>query len=83
MTDRRAIITDHAMLRYLEQVEGVDIAAVRAKLAARLDEAVRMGASAVTIDGHQFRFSDVYCTTVVPRHMRMPRRNRSQREDRE
>jgi hypothetical protein len=38
-------ISDHAVLRYLERVKGVDIAAVRAEMASpALDQAVTFGA---------------------------------------
>lgn len=76
----RVQITDHALLRYLERVEGVDIAGLRDRLADRLAEAVTLGAVAVTIDGMTYRLADTVCVTVTPRHSRRRHQNRVARE---
>jgi hypothetical protein len=73
MTRRQATITDHALIRYLERVAGYDVEGLRASLAARLDEAVRLGASAVTIDRHTYMIADGICTTVIKRSKRVLR----------
>jgi hypothetical protein len=50
MTDRLAIVSDHAVLRYLERRHGLDVEAVREHLAGLTVNAVRLGAAAVTIE---------------------------------
>lgn len=40
MKHTRHTVTDHAVLRYLERVEGVDVEAVRRDIAVLVDEAV-------------------------------------------
>ncbi|WP_151720199.1 hypothetical protein [Gemmobacter serpentinus] len=48
------VITDHAVLRYLERVGGFQIEALRAALAARLQPGAATGAGAVVIDGYAY-----------------------------
>lgn len=50
----RTIVSDHAVLRYLERVGGFDIAALRAEIADRVDPAAQIGASGIVIDGFTF-----------------------------
>lgn len=45
MNDPSVNVTDHAVLRYLERVDGIDIAAVRATIRARLARAIAAAAS--------------------------------------
>ena len=54
----RTEVTDHAIIRYLERVQGFDIEALRANIAARVDEAACAGALAVTIDGFRYMFQN-------------------------
>lgn len=58
-------VTDHAVLRYLERVQGWDIEAVRREIAAIAAPAVRMGACGITRDGWSFRISDGTVITVL------------------
>ncbi len=64
------IVTDHALIRYLERVLGFDVAALRNAMTERLSEAARLGASAVTIDGNTYMIVGGVCTTVVKRKRR-------------
>lgn len=48
------VITDHAVLRYLERVGGFEVEALHAALAARLQPGVDTGAGAIVIDGHAY-----------------------------
>lgn len=50
----RTIVSDHAVLRYLERVGGFEIDALRAQIAERVDAAAQIGATAVVIDGFHF-----------------------------
>jgi hypothetical protein len=54
MKKPRVRVTDHAVVRFLERVGGVDVEALRQGIARAVDEAARMGASAVTIDGFRY-----------------------------
>lgn len=44
-------VSDHAVLRYLERCQGVDVEAVRAAIAAKADDPAGRGARVVTVDG--------------------------------
>ena len=48
------IVSDHAVLRYLERVGGFDISRLRCEIAARLQPAADAGAHGVVIDGHSY-----------------------------
>lgn len=66
MTHRRPYITDHAMLRYLERVVGIDVAAHRREVEQRVATAVDLGACALVREGFRYRIDDIRVTTVVP-----------------
>ena len=51
---KRLIVTDHAVLRYLERLGGFNIEGLRNDIRARLQAAADAGAGAVVIDGHSF-----------------------------
>lgn len=48
------VVTDHAVLRYLERARGVDVEAARAEIAAKVARGVAAGAAFVTHDGLRF-----------------------------
>ncbi len=51
----KARITDHAVLRYLERVRGMDIEAIRAEiLTDERRKAIELGASAIKVPEHNF-----------------------------
>lgn len=83
-----AHVSDHAVLRYLERVHGVDVGAARQELGALVDTAVTAGAGAVVIDGTRYVLSGravITCSPVksVPLRGRAPRRRRTAEEDEE
>tara|TARA_R100000365_G_C2716638_1_gene50363 strand:+ start:207 stop:461 length:255 start_codon:yes stop_codon:yes gene_type:complete len=53
----RDIVTDHAVLRYLERVYGVDVRGLRLRIERVTAEARIQGANAVISDGVKYRFS--------------------------
>lgn len=57
-------ISDHAVLRYLERVKGMDIAGLREDIGRRVDRGVSLGASAVVIDGFVFQIVNKVVVTV-------------------
>lgn len=66
MSRRRPHVSDHAMLRYLERVVGIDVEAHRRDIERRVVHAVELGASGLISDGFRYAISDVRVTTVVP-----------------
>ena len=57
MKRRPDIVTDHAVLRYLERVYGVDIAGLRRRLEKITAEGRAQNASAVMSDGVRYAIS--------------------------
>jgi hypothetical protein len=61
-------VTDHAVLRYLERVRGLDVEAIRQHIAKVCAGPAAMGASAVRAEGVKFCISSTTKTvmTVAP-----------------
>lgn len=69
MSRRRITVTDHAVLRYLERVQGMDIRAVRREIADRCDVAAdHPGVTAVLSSGHRFILRGGAIVTVTGLH---------------
>lgn len=47
-------VSDHAVVRFLERVQGVDIDNVRARIAAMCKQAAELGANSAVIRGHRY-----------------------------
>lgn len=58
MKKPRVHVTDHALVRFLERVGGVDVEALRSAIGRSLDEAARLGAAAAVIDGFRYVLRD-------------------------
>ena len=74
-----AHVTDHAVLRYLERVKGLDIDAIRLELGHVVDRAIELGAGAAVVDGVKYVLNEktvVTCTEVksIPLRGRANRR---------
>lgn len=65
MKNGRDIVSDHAALRYLERVYGVDIKSLKRRLALQTHAAREAGASSVTVDGVRFFLSPKREVTTV------------------
>lgn len=65
---RQPKVTDHAVIRYLDRVMGIDVEAIRREISARVTAGVQLGASAVVADGMRFVLADEHVTTVRPCH---------------
>ena len=66
MKKPRLHITDHAVIRYLGQVRGVDIDAIRAEIGRIVDLAEEHeGCSGVRADGFTYKIRGDSVTTVV------------------
>lgn len=68
-------ITDHALLRYIERVQGVDLDKLRDHIRREIEPAVKMKAKNITIDGFIYHLSGAVLKTVSPgwKHKRTPR----------
>jgi hypothetical protein len=63
----RARVSDHAVVRFLERVKGMDIEKIRREiLSETVLAAIAMGARAVEIEGHKFTIVDGCITTCLP-----------------
>jgi hypothetical protein len=63
---RAPVVTDHALLLYLERVVGIDVKTHRRVVEALVVGAVEQGATALVHDGLRYRIKDFRVTTVVP-----------------
>lgn len=62
----RPSVTDHAVLRYLERVMGVDVEAIRdGLLTPEIKQAIRLGAKSVTVQGVTFKVEGPRIVTVI------------------
>lgn len=57
-------VADHAVVRYLERVEGVDIDALRARIGRIVEEGVKHEASGVIAGGFVYKLTNGRVTTV-------------------
>jgi|GEM_PF-1130611 len=58
-------VSDHAVLRYLQRVAGVDVEGIRNRIWEQSRAAVSAGANRATVGGIQYRFSSGRVVTVV------------------
>ena len=63
----RAAVSDHAVLRYLERVHGVDVDAIRLAVHAICADGIERGASAVRVDGRAYVIRLGVVVTVYPK----------------
>lgn len=81
-----ALVTDHAVLRYLERVKGVDVEAARMDLGHKVDAAIRAGAVATVSDGIRYVLVEdrlISCIPVksTPPHGRANRRRKREEDE--
>lgn len=60
-------VTDHAVLRWLERIEGIDIAALRASIGRSGAVGLAFGATFVVVGGGKLVVADGKVVTVYPR----------------
>lgn len=77
MSDK-PIITDHALIRYIERVGGLDLTPIRNELTAITADAVKVGAAGVKLtNGCTIKLTGNVVTTVYPnKHERKPRKGK-------
>lgn len=66
MSHRRAHVTDHALLRYLERVEGIDVEAARKVVERIVQTGIDEGASGVLSNGMRYCLKVGAVVTVKP-----------------
>ena len=66
MNPPRHPVTDHAIVRYLERVQGWNIEMVREHIADLTCAAIEVGASAKIIDGFAYKFTNGRVVTIMP-----------------
>ncbi len=60
-------VSDHALLRYLERVKGIDVEAARAEVIAIVKVAASLGNRTAARDGHVYVIDGCWVTTVMPK----------------
>jgi hypothetical protein len=65
MKKPRHNVSDHAVVRYLERVRGVDIARLRAKIGKAAEQALDLGACGAISGGFVYKIRDGVVTTIV------------------
>jgi len=68
MKKSRVVVSDHAVLRYFERVQGVDIERIRREIGARVDHAAAQGACGLIFDGYTYRIENNTVTTILRAH---------------
>lgn len=85
MKKPRVRVTDHAMIRFLERVGGVDVEALRLALAQSLEEAARLKAAAAVIEGFRYVLREdedgPFLVTVEPFAQASPIHRRAHQRD--
>lgn len=61
---KRPHVTDHAVVRFLEQARGVDVDAIRDEIARLCRDGLDRGACGVQVDGVEFRIENGTIVTV-------------------
>ena len=59
-------VIDHAVLRYLERVAGLNMEEVRSNIHLKTKTALESGAKSVTVDGYRYRIAGGRVVTVFP-----------------
>lgn len=66
--------SDHAVIRYLERVKGMDIDAVRREIGRVVDQGLEAGACGVISNGFEYRIEGGCVVTVTRRNTPHPGR---------
>ena len=65
MSKKLPKVSDHAVIRYLERSQGVDIEGVRSEIAKKAKNGLEQDATAVIVDGLRYPIVDGVITTVL------------------
>ncbi|SMH35978.1 hypothetical protein [Maritimibacter sp. HL-12] len=61
----RVQVSDHAVIRYLERVPGMDVETIRREIGRKVDRGADLGACGVQIGGFVYKIRDGVVTTVL------------------
>ncbi|VVB44502.1 protein of unknown function [Beijerinckiaceae bacterium RH AL1] len=79
----RAVVSDHAVVRYLERVLRVDVDALRCEVLGLVEGGLERGAASVRRDGRSYVVDGGRIVTVLPKGGRAGARRRPTRAERE
>jgi len=66
---RRQVVSDHAVIRYLERAKGIEMDVIRTQIAMICQTGLETGACGVIADGLEFRIEGgVVVTVQIPSH---------------
>lgn len=74
------VVSDHALVRYIERVLGLDVEQLRREIGRRVDRGVELGATGVEIGGYVYKIADGHVTTVLDASRPDLRHGRQRRE---
>jgi hypothetical protein len=77
MKKPRHPVSDHAVVRYLERVRGIDIDRLRAKIGRTAGQALELGACSAVSGGFVYRIQNGVVTTITPHNLPDRRTDRS------
>jgi len=63
-TDRQVTVSDHALVRWLERVNKIDVSVYREQIASVCRDAMAIGATSIQIDGFLYLF-DPNTSTII------------------
>lgn len=61
-------VTDHAIVRYLERVEGVDMETLRRQIGHTVQQGIEQGANGVVSGGFVYRIEGAAVVTIAPQN---------------
>lgn len=61
------LVSDHAVLRYMERVQGMNVEGVRTHIGMVCRSAVNAGAASLKTEGVEFQFANRAVVTVTPK----------------
>ena len=68
MKKPRHPVSDHAVLRYLEQIDGIDVEGVRRRIGATVKYGIEKGAGCVNHNGYRYHLKGSTVVTIVPQN---------------
>lgn len=66
MKKPRTRVSDHALLRYMERVQGVDLERMHRRIGKLVETGIEEGADGVVIGGFSYKLKGKTVTTVIP-----------------
>ena len=84
MTKPVVLVSDHAVIRYMERVMGLEVERVRDDIRRKVQRAMDFpDATAINVDGFRYLLEDGTVKTIIKAHEPDPRTSRVRRERRD